>query len=75
MKDYIERMLEEAFCDTIDCKGNNTFILDIASTQDFSAFERSNMKNLIDLQLSIFMPVIQKFIIEALTQNIRSHIG
>ena len=73
MKSYVENHLEQAFQDALNYEGNNTFILNIASIQNFGMFEWKGMKNLLNAQLSIFMPIIQKFIEEAITQNLTKY--
>ena len=47
------------------------FSLNIASTEDYGVFDLNNAEELLNRQLLIFMPIIQKFIIDALTDTIK----
>lgn len=63
MLDYINNNIDEAFKHSIEKKSDELFILNIASTENFGAFPNwKGMENLLNQQLSIFMPIIQKFI-------------
>ena len=62
IREYIFRNTEEAFCESVTVDDEGTYWLNIASTEDFGAFEWKSMPELLDKQLSIFMPIIQKFI-------------
>ena len=71
MYEYIQNNLEEAFADTIRYEGDNSFILNVASTENFGYFDWKNAKDILDRQLHIFMPIIQKFMVDALTDNLK----
>jgi hypothetical protein len=70
MYEYIQNNLEEAFVDAIKYEGNNTFILNISSTENFGAFDWKNAKELLERQFRMFMPIIQKFMVDALTDSL-----
>lgn len=68
MYEYAHKNNEEAFADAIHEVDENTYILNIASTENFGAFEWKYAKDIADRQLSIFMPIIQRFIASSLTE-------
>lgn len=72
VKTYIEESLENAFQESILKKNNSPYLLNIASTEKFGAFpwEGGWPKQYLNKQLSIFMPIIQKFIADALTDKL-----
>jgi len=69
MYDYIHNHTEEAFYDAIVDIENGEYVLNIASTMNFGAFEWKSEKMLLESQLNIFMPIIQKFMFDALTDS------
>lgn len=71
MYEYIQNNLEEAFVDAIRYKGESTFILNVASTENFGAFDWKNAEDILDRQLNLFMPIIQKFMVSALTETLQ----
>ena len=71
MQDYIINDIDEAFNHSIEKKSDELFILNIASTEDFGNFDDwKGMQSLLNRQLSIFMPIIQKFILYVNTGNL-----
>lgn len=71
IKDYILQDTEKAFYSAIKIQNEYVFSLNIASTEDFGAFDWENAKELLNKQLLIFMPIIQKFIVDALTDTFK----
>ena len=71
MEKYICENVETAFYDSICKQEDETFLLNIASTEDFSFFEWKHAKNLLQRQLGMFMPVIEKFMEDALTGTLK----
>lgn len=71
MKDYILQDTEKAFYSAINTQDDYVFSLNIASTEDFGAFDLENAKDLLNKQLLIFIPIIQKFIVNALTDTFK----
>lgn len=68
---YIKRDIDAAFYDAIKGYSDYVYVLNIASVENFGAFEWKNAKDILDRQLRIFMPIIQKFMVDALTDNIK----
>jgi hypothetical protein len=71
MKDYILQDTEKAFYSAINMQDDYVFSLNIASAEDFGAFDLENAKDLLNKQLLIFIPIIQKFIVDALTDTLK----
>lgn len=70
IKDYILNHIEEAFFDAVALEEDGVYSINIASVSDFGAFEWKNAPELLHKQLSIFMPVIQKFVEDVVTEKI-----
>lgn len=70
IKDHIAHSLDRAF-EAALCKHlPYIYILNIASTDNFGAFSLSKEKDLVEKQLKLYMPIIQKFMIDALTDKL-----
>lgn len=70
--DYVYEYTEDAFSEAIRIYDANSFVLNIASVLDFGAFvDNIPDKSIIDSQLNIFMPIIQKFMVDALTGSLK----
>ena len=68
MKNYIANNMDDVFNRFVEKKSKEEYILNIASTENFGAFDDwKGMQSLLDRQLSAFMPIIQKFILYANT--------
>ncbi len=70
MKEYVHSKTSEAFVIAVQYYCDDTFILNIASTENLGAFEWKNEKDFLNRQLTIFMPVIQKFMLDATTDQL-----
>lgn len=70
LKDFIEDHLDKAFLYAVRRVTNKSYVLNIASTENFGAFEWRTMKSLLKRQMFIFMPLIQKFIVDARTDTL-----
>lgn len=65
---------DEVFNYAINKIDDNKFILNIASTEDFGDFDWNGdiwSDNLLKKQLTIYMPLIQKFICGAMTGTLQ----
>ena len=51
----------------------NSYLLNIASTINLGAFEWKNEKELLNKQLSMFIPIINKFIVAVLTNTLENN--
>lgn len=73
IRDAIESNIEEAFGLLIKKISNNSYALDIAINENFGNFpwEDGWTKDLLNEQLTIYMPLIQKFIADAMTDTIK----
>lgn len=69
MSAYIKNHIEEAFCMGVKKYADYIYILNIATVEDFGNFDVTKDKNLIGKQIETFMPVISKFMIDALTDS------
>ena len=67
LKDYIDKNLEEAFISAIDKIGDGYYQLNIASTIHFHGEAGDDFKL---KMLNVFLPIIQKFMVDALTDNL-----
>lgn len=70
MYDYIQKDVERAFINGVQKVEDKAYLLNIASTEDFGAFEWKNAKDIIDRQLTVFMPIVQKFMVSALSKTL-----
>lgn len=68
----IESNIEAAFDSIVKKIDDNTFFLEIRTTEDYGNFpwEDGWSKNLLNRQLSLCMPLIQKFISDAMTDTL-----
>lgn len=71
MGDYILQDTEKAFYSAIKMQNEYVFSLNTASTENFGAFNWKDAKDLLSKQLQIFMPIIQKFMADALTDTLQ----
>lgn len=65
VKGYIDSNLEEAFSNAVFKKKNTPYFLNIASVEKLGSFEWNNNGEHLNRMLSIYMPIIQKFIEDA----------
>lgn len=66
--DYICKDIDVAFENTVEKYSENSYILNIASVEDFGAFEDDIPDEcILNFQLKIFMPLIHTFMVRALT--------
>lgn len=70
MKKFITEHIDEAFQRAVWKKEAEPYMLNIASTKNFSRFSWSGEKHFLDCQLHIFMPLIRKFITDAKTDTL-----
>lgn len=70
IENYIHNHLNSAFNDAVFKKKNSPYFLNIASTENLGAFEWKNEKPLLDYMMGIYMPIIQKFIVDARTDSL-----
>lgn len=71
MKDFIINNTVEVYNRFVKKETDKVLTLNIASTENFGAFnDWKGMQNLLNRQLSIFMPIIQRFILYANTGNL-----
>ena len=71
MYEYIQHYTEEAFLVAVNKIEDNNYILNIASTHNLGAFEWHGEKELLNRQLSAFMPIINRFIVDVLTDSFK----
>lgn len=67
IRDFIANDPKRAFSQAVCAHSSDILVLNIASTENYGAFEWEQMPGLLEKQLSIFMPVVQKFIEYAAT--------
>lgn len=68
---YIHNSISEAYDSAVKKIGNKEWLLNIASTEDYGAFKDDIPdKNILEYQLSVYMPLIQKFMVDVLTDNL-----
>ena len=70
IKEYIDSNLEEAFSNAVFKKKNTPYFLNIASVEKLGSFEWKNNGKHLNRMLSIYMPIIQKFIEDATTDSL-----
>ena len=70
IKEYIDSNLEEAFSNAIFKKKNTPYFLNIASVEKLGSFEWKDNGKHLNRMLSIYMPIIQKFIEDATTDSL-----
>lgn len=70
LSEYIQKNLRSAFKDAIVPYKDGIFLLNIASTENLGAFDWKHAKDILDKQLQIFMPIIHKFMVDALTDSL-----
>lgn len=68
--EFINSNPEKAFEEAVFKKKEAPYFLNIASTENFGAFEWENMRSLLKRQMTTYMPIIQKFIIDARSKNL-----
>lgn len=71
VKDYINNNLEEAFDSAVFKKKNAPYFLNIASVEKLGAFKWEGNKLHLNTLLGIYMPIIQKFIADALSNSLQ----
>lgn len=71
MEKYIQSNLSDAFNNAVILYQEGIYLLNIVSVENFGAFDWKNAKDILDRQLKIFMPIIQKFIVDALTDTLK----
>lgn len=67
LKDYIKNNVDEAFISTIDKTEDGCFQLNIASDSHYYGIAGELVYT---KMLDVFMPIIQKFMVDALTDNL-----
>ena len=70
IKEYIDSNLEEAFSNAVFKKKNTPYFLNIASVEKLGSFEWKDNGKHLNRMLSIYMPIIQKFIEDATTDSL-----
>lgn len=70
IKEYIDSNLEEAFSNAVFKKKNTPYFLNIASVEKLGSFEWKDNGEHLNRILSIYMPIIQKFIEDATTDSL-----
>ena len=70
MHQFLNSNTNEALLSSINKIDDQNYIINIASTMNLGAFEWKNEKDLLDRQLSAFMPIIEKFIVGVLTDSL-----
>lgn len=70
IKEYIDSNLEEAFSNAVFKKKITPYFLNIASVEKLGSFEWRNNGKHLNRMLSIYMPIIQKFIEDATTDSL-----
>lgn len=71
VKGYIDSNLEEAFSNAVFKKKNTPYFLNIASVEKLGSFEWKDNGKHLNRMLSIYMPIIQKFIEDATTDSLK----
>lgn len=67
MYDYVQNSIDKAFYDAVYKVSPTEYCLNIASVEDFSTLDLKNERAFLEGQLTIFMPIIQRFMVYALT--------
>lgn len=70
IKHYITTDIDSAFTTAIDLFEPYIYILNIASVENYGALSLKRDKDLLKHQLSIYLPVIEQFMLKAFTDNI-----
>ena len=72
LKDHITEHIVEVFRTVIHKYRGHIYVLNVCDNHRYPAFDWKGewARALIDKQLSIFMPIIQKFMVDALTDNL-----
>lgn len=72
LENYIKDHFEQAVHRSLKKDTDYIYILDISTAEDYGNFPWRDgwAKNLLNKQLSIFMPIIQKFIADAMTDTL-----
>lgn len=73
MCQFLKSNTDEVYLHSINKVDVNSYLLNIASTINLGAFEWKNEKELLNKQLSMFTPVINKFIIAVLTNTLENN--
>lgn len=71
IRNYISTNLKEAFEESVFKKKNTPYFLNIASVEKLGSFEWKGNKLHLNNLLSIYMPIIQKFIADALSNSLQ----
>lgn len=71
VKNYITNNLEEAFDNAVFKKKNAPYFLNIASVEKLGVFKWEGSKLHLNKMLDIYMPIIQKFIADTLSNSLQ----
>lgn len=71
IRNYISNNLKEAFEELVFKKKNSPYFLNIASVEKLGAFKWEGNKLHLNNLLSIYMPIIQKFIADVLSDSLQ----
>lgn len=71
IRNYINNNLKEAFEESVFKKKNSPYFLNIASVEKLGAFKWEGNKLHLNNLLSIYMPIIQKFIADVLSDSLQ----
>jgi hypothetical protein len=67
---YILNHLEDALLEAVSLQEDGSYCINIASVENFGAFEWKCAGDILHRQLSIYMPIIQKFVEDVVTEKI-----
>lgn len=73
MCQFLKSNTDEAYLHSINKVDVNSYLLNIASTINLGAFEWKNEKELLNKQLLMFAPIINKFIVAVLTNTLENN--
>jgi hypothetical protein len=73
MCQFLKSNTDEAYLHSINKVDVDSYLLNIASTINLGAFEWKNEKELLNKQLSMFTPIINKFIVTVLTNTLENN--
>lgn len=73
MYQFLKSNTDEAYLHSINKVDVNSYLLNIASTINLGAFEWKNEKELLNKQLLMFAPIINKFIVAVLTNTLENN--
>ena len=73
MCQFLKSNTDEAYLHSINKVDINSYLLNIASAINLGAFEWKNEKELLNKQLSMFTPIINKFIVTVLTNTLEKN--